>query len=222
MVCIIGNMCLFQGNRLMSISPIHSLPLSMANIHNMICRCGQSIWHNPVGFHLANHVQDGIWTKLVTRTYWLYSNAIAQHIIGKYLTRSWTLGRFVRRGSLLSALLYAIATHSFLWHLDHLADMGRLHGLQIPGCKPFLARAYADDSFFMLQSIRHELQMLMYKSFRSNAAGQEAFHRYSALISGDALPFVRASSSSRVVDSATNWTAGKKDRFQTYCSFTFL
>lgn len=39
-------------------------------------------------------------------------------------------------------------------------------------------------------------------------AGAEIFARYNALVSDDAIPFVRASGSDRVVDSATNWTAG--------------
>ncbi|KAF8581012.1 phosphoglycerate mutase-like protein [Ramaria rubella] len=39
-------------------------------------------------------------------------------------------------------------------------------------------------------------------------AGQEAFERYSHLVSRKLVPFIRSSSSSRVVFSATNWTAG--------------
>ncbi|CAL1699910.1 unnamed protein product [Somion occarium] len=39
-------------------------------------------------------------------------------------------------------------------------------------------------------------------------AGREAFERYSQLVSLDNLPFVRASSSERVVFSAMNWTQG--------------
>lgn len=45
--------------------------------------------------------------------------------------------------------------------------------------------------------------------FRSFEAGKEAWERYSKLVkSGGDAPFVRASSSQRVVDTATNWTAG--------------
>ena len=43
---------------------------------------------------------------------------------------------------------------------------------------------------------------------RSIEAGEIAFKRYPQLISQDNLPFVRSSSGQRVVDSATNWTAG--------------
>jgi len=44
---------------------------------------------------------------------------------------------------------------------------------------------------------------------RSYQAGQAAFLRYRRLVSPTNLPFVRASSGQRVIDSATNWTAGK-------------
>ncbi|KDQ61378.1 hypothetical protein JAAARDRAFT_171559 [Jaapia argillacea MUCL 33604] len=43
---------------------------------------------------------------------------------------------------------------------------------------------------------------------QSFEAGMVAFSRYSSLVSGENLPFVRASGSERVVDSAMNWTAG--------------
>lgn len=43
---------------------------------------------------------------------------------------------------------------------------------------------------------------------RSYDAGAEAFERYSHLVSAHNLPFVRASSSERVVVSAQNWTQG--------------
>lgn len=43
---------------------------------------------------------------------------------------------------------------------------------------------------------------------RSFEAAEVHFERYAALVDDDRLPFVRASSSQRVVDTATNWTAG--------------
>jgi len=43
---------------------------------------------------------------------------------------------------------------------------------------------------------------------QSQEAGQEAFTRYSRLISQTNLPFVRSSGGARVVESATNWTLG--------------
>ena len=44
---------------------------------------------------------------------------------------------------------------------------------------------------------------------RSFDAGEEAYQRYSSLISANNIPFVRTDSSSRVVMSASNWTAGE-------------
>ena len=46
---------------------------------------------------------------------------------------------------------------------------------------------------------------------RSYEAGKREFERYSELVDGNDeahVPFVRASSASRCVDSATNWTSG--------------
>jgi hypothetical protein len=43
---------------------------------------------------------------------------------------------------------------------------------------------------------------------RSAESGALAYDRYRKLVSKGNLPFVRASGSDRVVDSATNWTAG--------------
>jgi hypothetical protein len=45
---------------------------------------------------------------------------------------------------------------------------------------------------------------------RSFDAGQEHFVRYTDLVSEETLPFIRASESGRVIDSAGNWTAGEK------------
>lgn len=44
--------------------------------------------------------------------------------------------------------------------------------------------------------------------FRSFDAGATAYSRYAHLVSKHNLPFVRAASSTRVVDSAANWTKG--------------
>ena len=43
---------------------------------------------------------------------------------------------------------------------------------------------------------------------RSYNAGQVSYRRYAYLVGEDEVPFVRAASSERVVDSAMNWTAG--------------
>lgn len=60
-----------------------------------------------------------------------------------------------------SALLYAIATHPLLKYLDYLKQSGHMTGLKLPGAEPFLAQAYADDSFFMPQNSPQELCLLM-------------------------------------------------------------
>ncbi|KAJ7172078.1 phytase [Mycena filopes] len=45
-------------------------------------------------------------------------------------------------------------------------------------------------------------------AIQSSEAGSAVFERYARLVTTDNLPFVRASSGERVVDSANNWTAG--------------
>ncbi|KAH9482157.1 3-phytase B [Psilocybe cubensis] len=50
--------------------------------------------------------------------------------------------------------------------------------------------------------------LIPFGALQSVDAGQGAFQRYSQLVSSKNLPFVRASGSTRVVDSATNWTSG--------------
>ena len=46
---------------------------------------------------------------------------------------------------------------------------------------------------------------------RSSDAGQEHFVRYADLVNEEMLPFIRASESNRVIDSAGNWSAGEKN-----------
>jgi hypothetical protein len=48
----------------------------------------------------------------------------------------------------------------------------------------------------------------MFTHRRAKFTGKETFLRYPYLVSEDNLPFVRASGSQRVIDSATNWTLG--------------
>lgn len=49
--------------------------------------------------------------------------------------------------------------------------------------------------------------------FRSEVAGRATYERYTRIISDDNIPFVRASGSARVVDSARNWTLGERLSF---------
>ncbi|KAF9233783.1 histidine phosphatase superfamily [Melanogaster broomeanus] len=50
--------------------------------------------------------------------------------------------------------------------------------------------------------------LVPYGAAQSFDAGQQHFARYAGLINANMLPFVRASGSQRVIDSAGNWTAG--------------
>ena len=64
----------------------------------------------------------GFGPKLVQAIYWLYKDSSAQCILTNHLSRPWTLGRSIKQGWPLSALLYAIATQHLLLYLDHLTS----------------------------------------------------------------------------------------------------
>jgi hypothetical protein len=53
-----------------------------------------------------------------------------------------------------------------------------------------------------------EVTQIAFESLRSFLAGALQFERYRDIVGSENLPFVRASSSKRVIESATNWTAG--------------
>ena len=61
--------------------------------------------------------QMGFKSKIVNALFWLYMDSSAQCILGNHLFEPWTLGRSIRQGCPLSALLYAITTHPPLLHL---------------------------------------------------------------------------------------------------------
>ncbi|KAH7923635.1 acid phosphatase [Leucogyrophana mollusca] len=68
-----------------------------------------------------------------------------------------------------------------------------------------------DPSLTFLMNFTYALGtdiLVPYGAAQSFDAGQVHYTRYASLIDGDILPFVRASSSERVVESALNWTAG--------------
>jgi len=70
---------------------------------------------------------------------------------------------------------------------------------------------YTDPRIAFLKDYKYELGMnglVAFGAHEAQHAGKVYYDRYSDLVSLDNLPFVRASSSSRVVQSATNWTAG--------------
>ncbi|TDL30133.1 phosphoglycerate mutase-like protein [Rickenella mellea] len=69
---------------------------------------------------------------------------------------------------------------------------------------------YTDPSLNFLKNFTYDLghdDLVPFGAAQSFDAGQLVFVRYEKLVQ-NALPFVRASSSQRVVDSANNWTAG--------------
>ncbi|KAF9556503.1 phytase, partial [Agrocybe pediades] len=73
------------------------------------------------------------------------------------------------------------------------------------------AKTYTDPRLDFLTNYTYTLghdDLVPFGALQSSQAGEETFQRYSFLVSKENLPFVRASSSNRVVDSATNWTEG--------------
>ncbi|KAI0329618.1 phytase [Cubamyces sp. BRFM 1775] len=73
------------------------------------------------------------------------------------------------------------------------------------------AEDYKDPMLTFVKDYKYSLgqdDLVPLGASQSAASAREAFKRYSSIVSADNLPFVRASSSSRVVASATNWTEG--------------
>ncbi|KAJ7217169.1 acid phosphatase [Mycena pura] len=71
--------------------------------------------------------------------------------------------------------------------------------------------AYTHPSMEFLSTFEYTLgtnDLVPYGALQSYEAGTAVFERYANLVDADNLPFVRASSGMRVVDSANNWTAG--------------
>ncbi|OSD04415.1 phytase [Trametes coccinea BRFM310] len=73
------------------------------------------------------------------------------------------------------------------------------------------ADSYTDPLLAFVENYTYILgldDLVPFGASQSSSAGREVFQRYRSLISNEQLPFVRASSSDRVVASAKNWTAG--------------
>ncbi|KAJ7681800.1 histidine phosphatase superfamily [Mycena rosella] len=71
--------------------------------------------------------------------------------------------------------------------------------------------AYTHPSMQFLSSFVYTLgvnDLVPSGALQSYEAGARVFERYANLVDADNIPFVRASSGTRVVDSANNWTAG--------------
>ncbi|KIK66706.1 hypothetical protein GYMLUDRAFT_238943 [Collybiopsis luxurians FD-317 M1] len=70
---------------------------------------------------------------------------------------------------------------------------------------------YRDSNLDFIRSFVYDLgtnDLVLFGAAQSVTSGAEMYHRYESLVSEDNIPFVRASSSDRVVKSATNWTYG--------------
>ncbi|KAJ7581514.1 acid phosphatase [Mycena floridula] len=70
---------------------------------------------------------------------------------------------------------------------------------------------YSEPSLMFLNDFAYNLgtdDLVPLGAAQSDAAGRVDFTRYQALVAENNLPFVRSSSSDRVIKSATNWTAG--------------
>ncbi|CAK5265068.1 unnamed protein product [Mycena citricolor] len=70
---------------------------------------------------------------------------------------------------------------------------------------------YTHPAMAFLRSFEYDLgvaDLVPFGALQSLESGKEIFERYGELVDEDHIPFVRASSGQRVVDSANNWTTG--------------
>ncbi|KAL1748694.1 histidine phosphatase superfamily [Schizophyllum fasciatum] len=70
---------------------------------------------------------------------------------------------------------------------------------------------FKDEKVAFVESYEYDLgvsSLIAFGARQSYEAGSEAYERYSSLLSNGSIPFVRASGSERVIDTANNWTAG--------------
>ncbi|KAI0063433.1 phosphoglycerate mutase-like protein [Artomyces pyxidatus] len=77
--------------------------------------------------------------------------------------------------------------------------------------KLLAVKKYKDENLDFLHNFTWTFgqdDLLPFGAAQSFDAGRTAYERYSHLFSNESLPFVRAASAGRVVDSSTNWTAG--------------
>ncbi|RXW11799.1 hypothetical protein EST38_g14057, partial [Candolleomyces aberdarensis] len=68
-----------------------------------------------------------------------------------------------------------------------------------------------DQQLLFLKDYQYTLgvaDLVPFGAYQSAESGAAVFERYRKLVSKGNIPFVRASGSTRVIDSATNWTAG--------------
>ena len=95
-----------------------------------------------------------------------------------------------------------VKQYEYTLGIDDLVPFGAAQCVLSPSLSSLRARSF--DTFI-------SVPMLIFCSVvsRSFDAGQEHFVRYAALVDEEMLPFIRASESGRVIDSARNWTAGE-------------
>ncbi|KAJ3540298.1 hypothetical protein NMY22_g4362 [Coprinellus aureogranulatus] len=73
------------------------------------------------------------------------------------------------------------------------------------------APVYGDDRLLFVKDYQYPLgvaELVPFGAYQSAESGATVYERYNRLVSQGNIPFVRASGSDRVVDSAANWTAG--------------
>ncbi|KAF8629279.1 hypothetical protein AX15_003537 [Amanita polypyramis BW_CC] len=73
------------------------------------------------------------------------------------------------------------------------------------------SRPYTHPLLLFLKDYEYDLgvdELVHFGVEQAKFTGKETFNRYQHLVSKDNIPFVRAASKQRVVDSATNWTVG--------------
>ncbi|KAG9317928.1 histidine phosphatase superfamily [Chiua virens] len=73
------------------------------------------------------------------------------------------------------------------------------------------ANSYSNPNMTFITDYTYDLgtdDLVTFGAQQSFDAGEEHYVRYASLVSADIIPFVRASDSERVIESALNWTAG--------------
>ncbi|KIY65057.1 acid phosphatase [Cylindrobasidium torrendii FP15055 ss-10] len=73
------------------------------------------------------------------------------------------------------------------------------------------AGTYTNETLSFLSDYTYDLgvsHLLPFGAAQANDSGATSYERYAHLLNADSLPFVRASGSERVIDTAQNWTEG--------------
>ncbi|KIK65846.1 hypothetical protein GYMLUDRAFT_158434 [Collybiopsis luxurians FD-317 M1] len=106
--------------------------------------------------------------------------------------------------------------------IHHFASQLQRHGARYPTAGPGAiiaaavsklqgVTAYQDSNLDFIHNFVYDLgtnDLVLFGAAQSVTSGAEIYHRYKNLVIEDNIPFVRASSSDRVVKSAESWTYG--------------